>query len=146
MQTAILKHFGRKMVGKKEKSRYRKTRKGKPFSGTQWQTNKINNKAADTSQSSINDGESQPTCVSSSRRKMNMQQDDTEQPAVGIGREIPDIQDDEYRLISVKNLSSVLTEIHGCGEGIYLLLFVYDNAFAFHILIYTYVNFVRLVT
>ena len=75
-----------------------------------------------------------------------MQQNDTEQPAVGIGREIPDIQDNEYRLISAKNLSSVLTEIHGCKEGIYLLMFVYDNAFVFHILIYTYMNFVLLVT
>ena len=30
-----------------------------------------------------------------------------------------EFKEDEYRLINVKHLSSVLSEIHGCEEGIY---------------------------
>ena len=54
----------------------------------------------------------EPTCA---RKKMKLRRH-IEQPADAISH----LEKDEYRLINVQNLSSVLSEIHGCEEGIYL--------------------------
>ena len=110
------------MAGGKKKNCYRKTRKGKPFPGVQ-RYSKLSDQrieeAAGTSQAVRNDGENEPTCVSSSRKKMKIQHD-AEQPADASG----DFEQDEYGLINVKHLSSVLSEIHSCEEGIINDLFI----------------------
>ena len=50
----------------------------------------------------------------SSRKKIKLRRH-IEQPADVISH----LEKDEYRLINVQNYSSVLSEIHGCEEGIY---------------------------
>ena len=105
------------MVGQKKKNSYRKTRKGKAFPGVQRYSKPSDQsieEAAETSQAVRNDDENEPTCVSSSRKKIKIQHD-AEQPSDASC----DFEEDKYRLINVKYLSSVLSKIHGCEEGIY---------------------------
>ena len=57
----------------------------------------------------------EPTCASSSRKKMKLRRH-IEQPADVISH----LEKDEYRLINEQNLSFVLSQSHGRGERIYL--------------------------
>lgn len=113
-----------KMVGEKKKNCYRKRRKGKAFSGVHIHSQASNQsigKAAEASETVRNESNgdaNEATCVSSSRKKMKLQHDAEHPPAVVVD-DNPDLKEDEYRLINVKQLASVLCKIHHCEKGIY---------------------------
>ena len=101
------------MVGEKKKNSYRKKRKG--FSGVQ-RYGKANSERteniAETSQmpeTSTQDDDNEPMCVGASRKKMKI--DAAKQP------DLTGLHEDEYRLISLRNLNSLLSKFHGCEEG-----------------------------
>ena len=89
------------MVGKKNS--YRKKRE--VFSGVQRYSitsGQSTEDVAETSQTTEKkDDDNEPTCVGASRKKMKT--DDAKQPDLS-----EDLQEDEYRLISLKNLRCVL--------------------------------------
>ena len=55
------------------------------------------------------DDANERTCVSASRKQMKI--DDAKQP------DLTSLHEDEYRLISLKNLNSLLSKFHGCEES-----------------------------
>jgi hypothetical protein len=102
------------MVGQKKKNCYRKRRKGKAGVQRYDETDEQSiDKAAETTQTPRCEDDNEATCVSSSRKKMKIQ-DDVEQP----GDAVLANEEDEYRLICLTNLSSLISDIHGCEEGI----------------------------
>lgn len=99
------------MVGQKKKNSYKKTRKGKGFSGVQKYEKSKDKRALAATNDRHNDSE----CVGSSRKKMKLQNDATH---VCHADQLDDVNSDEYRLINTKHLSSALSDIHICEEGI----------------------------
>ena len=85
-----------------------------------WDT-KGNNKAKEESKASrrrLRHRDDEPACVSSLGKMMKLQNDATATELADVLLDLPGNDEDGYRLINVKHLASVSSEIHVCDEGI----------------------------
>lgn len=108
------------MTGKKTKNRYRKKRKGQPFSGTQRHAKKfketsIGSESDDSTPGTSRDSSSelsQP--ISASRTKLALPDSSSESSDEQSDSEF---QGQGYRLIDLNQFSSTLSSAHVCEEG-----------------------------
>ena len=108
------------MTGKKTKNRYRKKRKGQPFSGTQRHAKKfketsIGSESDDSMPGTSRDSSSelaQP--ISASRSKLALPDSSSESSDEQSDSEF---QGQGYRLIDLNQFSSTLSSAHVCEEG-----------------------------
>lgn len=120
------------MTGEKHRSRYRKSRKGKGFSGVAKYKKATEETASEEcempqsnpgtshvqsdteSEDSHNESEN-PLSASRKKMKLHASEDDNSQ---GFEEEtVAELSGDGYRLVHLKNLSSVLSSVHRCEEG-----------------------------
>lgn len=121
------------MTGEKHRSRYRKLRKGKGFGGVSLNTKCAEESISEESEiAESSEGESSKTeheksardsdnndeveqPVSASRKKMKLHNSGDE-----ISEEETEVMDENsYRLVHLRNLSSVLSSMHRCEGGQY---------------------------
>ena len=120
------------MTGEKHGSRYRKSRKGKGFSGVakyEKATEETASEECEMPQSnpgasnvqSDTESEDSPNepehPLSASRKKMKLHASE-DYNSQGFEEEtVAELSGDGYRLVHLKNLSSVLSSVHRCEEG-----------------------------
>ena len=99
------------MTGEKHRSRYRKSRKGKGFSGVA----KYEKSTEETASEDSHNEPEHPLSASRKKMKLHASEDDNSQ---GFEEEtVAELGRDGYRLIHLKNLSSVLSSVHRCEKG-----------------------------
>lgn len=122
------------MTGKKKQSSYRKVRKGKGFGGSRRReksSEKTPAKESDATelidrpsglfdQSDVSDESSADKSdkpLSSSRKKMKLHLSTDESSGSSDEETKIEVDSSGYRLIDLKNLSSMLSSVHKCEEG-----------------------------
>ena len=115
------------MAGKRHRSRFRKTRKGKGFSGVPWYAKSVekpklsHEELLETSDMEGSDTElDQPESASRKKMKLYNSEDDSSESSESETetKKTKLVEaEDGYRLVHLKNLSSVLSNVHRCEKG-----------------------------